>query len=94
MTAAVADAECHVPWQVDYRERLYAVGRIPTSANRSEGAPRDREWLVMRSMDSALRPLLDVSASTDVQVTSQSCHHVCDNTAVSLLLCYACCPAS
>ena len=54
--------------QVDYRERLYAVGRIPTSANRSEGAPRDREWLVMRSMDAALRPLLDQCVSEEVQV--------------------------
>ena len=54
--------------QVDYRERLYAVGRIPTSANRSEGAPRDREWLVMRSMDSALRPLLDGTTTNEVQV--------------------------
>ena len=53
---------------MDYRERLYAVGRIPTSANRSEGAPRDREWLVMRSMDAALRPLLDEGVSEEVQV--------------------------
>ncbi len=53
---------------MDYRERLYAVGRIPSSANRSEGAPRDREWLVMRSMDGALRPLLRDGISEEVQV--------------------------
>ena len=63
-----ADADCWIPSQIDYRERLYAVGRIPTSSNRSEGAPRDREWLVMRSLDSALRPLLDVSVAMEVQV--------------------------
>ena len=44
--------------QVDYREKLFAIGQIPTTGNRSEGAPRDREVLAMRALDSALRPLL------------------------------------
>lgn len=43
---------------MDYREKLFAIGQIPTTGNRSEGAPRDREVLAMRALDTALRPLL------------------------------------
>jgi polyribonucleotide nucleotidyltransferase len=55
-TAVVADRD-FMPLQVDYRERTAAVGRIPSTFTRREGAPKDREILVARVVDRALRPL-------------------------------------
>lgn len=48
---------CVWRWQVEYRERSAAVGRIPTTFNKREGAPKDREVLVARAVDRAVRPL-------------------------------------
>jgi polyribonucleotide nucleotidyltransferase len=55
-TAVVADRD-FMPLQVDYRERTGAGGRIPSTFTRREGAPKDREILVGRVVDRALRPL-------------------------------------
>lgn len=46
------------PLQVDYREKLYAVGRIPGSYNKREGMGKEHELLASRRLDRALRPLL------------------------------------
>lgn len=46
-----------MPFQVDYRERLSAVGRIPSTNDRRERFGSDREVLVARLIDRALRPL-------------------------------------
>ncbi|GMH37037.1 hypothetical protein BSKO_04910 [Bryopsis sp. KO-2023] len=57
-----------VPLQVDYRERLHAAGRIPTTFNRREGAPKDREVLCMRAIDRAIRPLFPPGFCCETQV--------------------------
>ena len=61
--------------QVDFRERQYAVGRIPTTYTRSEGAPAQRELLAGRAVDRALRPLFDANFTFDTQACSckQNC---------------------
>jgi polyribonucleotide nucleotidyltransferase len=46
------------PLQVDYREKLYAVGRIPGTYNKREGAPKEHELLAARRMERAVRALL------------------------------------
>jgi len=46
-----------VPLMVDYRERSYAKGKIPSTFPRREGAPKEREILAMRVIDRAMRPL-------------------------------------
>lgn len=48
-----------VPLTVEYRQRHHAVGKIPTSANRSDNRRlTDAETLASRAIDRALRPLL------------------------------------
>ena len=47
------------PMTVDYRQRHHAVGKIPTSANRTDNRrPSESEILASRAIDRALRPLL------------------------------------
>lgn len=35
--------------QVDYREKLYAVGRIPSTYNKREGTAKEHELLAVRA---------------------------------------------
>ena len=60
---------------MDYREKLFSIGKIPMTGNRMEGPPRDREVLAMRALDSALRPLFP--PGTDVQVRRSNETHRC-----------------
>ena len=47
------------PLTVDYRQRHHAVGKIPTSANRTDNRrPLESEILAARAIDRSLRPLL------------------------------------
>ncbi|MEK7287226.1 MAG: polyribonucleotide nucleotidyltransferase [Elusimicrobiota bacterium] len=46
-----------LPLTVDYRERNYAMGRIPGGFFRREGRPKDTEILSSRLTDRSLRPL-------------------------------------
>lgn len=46
------------PITIDYREKLYAVGRIPGTYNKREGAPKEHELLAGRRLERAIRPLL------------------------------------
>ncbi|KAL3925591.1 MAG: hypothetical protein SGILL_000314 [Bacillariaceae sp.] len=53
-----------IPLMVDYRQRYHAVGKIPTTANRSDNRrPTDAETLASRAIDRALRPLLQTPPS-------------------------------
>lgn len=54
--------------QVDFRERQYAIGKMPTSFTRAEGPPAIREVLAGRAIDRALRPLFPPSFTFDIQV--------------------------
>eukprot|EP00238_Polyblepharides_amylifera_P010829 CAMPEP_0196587260 /NCGR_PEP_ID=MMETSP1081-20130531/56948_1 /TAXON_ID=36882 /ORGANISM="Pyramimonas amylifera, Strain CCMP720" /LENGTH=755 /DNA_ID=CAMNT_0041909393 /DNA_START=110 /DNA_END=2378 /DNA_ORIENTATION=+ len=57
-----------IPLQVEYRERLWAVGRIPNTFNRREGGPKEREVLIGRAIDRALRPLFHPGYFYETQV--------------------------
>ena len=45
------------PLTVDYREKMYAAGKIPGGFFKREGRPREKEILTSRIIDRPLRPL-------------------------------------
>ena len=56
------------PLTVDYRERAYAVGRIPSVYGRREPRPGTSEQLVARLIDHCIRPLFPKEFKAEVQV--------------------------
>ncbi|MDR2708679.1 MAG: polyribonucleotide nucleotidyltransferase [Elusimicrobiota bacterium] len=46
-----------MPLTVDYREKMYAAGKIPGGFFKREAKPRDNEILVSRLIDRSIRPL-------------------------------------
>lgn len=54
------------PLNVDYEEKLYAVGRIPGSFNRREGKQAEKAILVSRAIDRLMRPLFPKDFRNDV----------------------------
>jgi hypothetical protein len=54
--------------QVDYRERLVAVGQLPSRADRRDPGGTEREVLGARLVDRALRPLLPPGWAAPTQV--------------------------
>lgn len=54
--------------QVEFRERQYTVGRVPTTWNKSEGPPGQREMLASSTIEQALRPLFPPGFTFDTQV--------------------------
>jgi polyribonucleotide nucleotidyltransferase len=66
--AAAAAAAVTLSFQVDYRERLSAVGRLPLRPDRRERVGSERELLVARLVDRALRPLIPPGFLYDTQV--------------------------
>ncbi|MCG9128677.1 polyribonucleotide nucleotidyltransferase [Candidatus Poribacteria bacterium] len=56
------------PLTVDYRERAYAAGRIPTVYGRREPRPGTNEQLVARLIDHCIRPLFPKDFKAEVQV--------------------------
>ncbi|NIO00928.1 MAG: polyribonucleotide nucleotidyltransferase [Candidatus Latescibacteria bacterium] len=59
------------PLYVEYREKLYAAGRIPGGFFKREGRPHDKETLIARLIDRPIRPLFDKNFRHEVQVTAQ-----------------------
>jgi polyribonucleotide nucleotidyltransferase len=59
-----------MPLQVEYKEKFSAIGRFPGGFLKRESRPSDREILVSRLIDRALRPLFpdDYHAETFVNV--------------------------
>ncbi|KAK7381409.1 hypothetical protein VNO78_34081 [Psophocarpus tetragonolobus] len=57
-----------LPLTVDYQEKQFAQGVIPTSFMRREGAPRERELLCGRIIDRPIRPLFPPGFYHEVQV--------------------------
>ncbi|HCJ66251.1 MAG TPA: polyribonucleotide nucleotidyltransferase [Elusimicrobia bacterium] len=57
-----------LPLTVDYRERTYAAGKIPGGFYKREGRPREREILISRLTDRAIRPLFEEDFDREVQV--------------------------
>jgi len=60
-----------LPLTVDYKEKFAASGRIPGGFFRREARPSEREILVMRIVDRALRPLFPDDYHAEVQVMLQ-----------------------
>lgn len=56
--------------QVEFLDRAYAYGRIPTRADRRDAAGSDRETLAARAVDRALRPLVPPGLAAAVQVVN------------------------
>lgn len=57
-----------LPLVIDYREKKYAVGSIPTNYFRREARPADHEVLAMRLIDRPLRPMFPEGFYDEVQV--------------------------
>ncbi|XP_077221044.1 polyribonucleotide nucleotidyltransferase isoform X2 [Tasmannia lanceolata] len=57
-----------LPLTVDYQEKQYAQGVIPTTFMRREGAPKERELLCGRLIDRPIRPLFPAGFYHEVQV--------------------------
>ncbi len=58
-----------LPLTVDYRERMYAAGRIPGARFRREGPPSEKEILSGRQIDHAIRPLFPKDYFYETQVS-------------------------
>ncbi|HBH02277.1 MAG TPA: polyribonucleotide nucleotidyltransferase [Candidatus Rokubacteria bacterium] len=56
------------PLTVEYRERMYAGGRIPGGYFKREGAPVKKETLTSRLIDRPIRPLFPDGFRNEVQV--------------------------
>ena len=72
LVTVVADDSDHdldfFPLTVDYRERAYATGRIPTVYGRREPRPGTSEQLIARLIDHCIRPLFPKDFKAEVQV--------------------------
>ncbi len=68
MSATPREGMDFFPLQVDYEEKLYAVGKIPGSFKRREGRPADKAILTSRLIDRPLRPLFPKGLFNDVVV--------------------------
>src|SRR5213595_3313343 len=62
------EAQDFFPLTVEYRERMYAGGRIPGGYFRREGAPSKRETLTSRLIGRPIRPLFPGGFRNEVQV--------------------------
>lgn len=54
--------------KVDYQEKQFAQGVIPSTYLRREGAPKERELLCGRLIDRPIRPLFPAGFYHEVQV--------------------------
>ncbi len=59
------------PLYVEYREKLYAAGRIPGGFFKREGRPGEKETLISRLIDRPIRPLFNEDFRHEVQVSAQ-----------------------
>ncbi|MDA1190117.1 MAG: polyribonucleotide nucleotidyltransferase [Candidatus Poribacteria bacterium] len=70
-TVAAPDARADLdffPLTVDYRERFYAVGRVPNVYGRREPRPGTGETLTARQIDHCIRPLFPKAFKFETQV--------------------------
>ena len=59
------------PLTVDYRESVFAAGKIPGGWFKREGRPTLKETLTSRLIDRPLRPLFEEGYNDDTMVTAQ-----------------------
>ena len=67
----IPENQSFFPLTVDYREKLYAVGRIPGGFFKRENRPRDHETLTSRLIDRSLRPMFSEDLYTPLQINAQ-----------------------
>ncbi len=60
-----------LPLLVEYREQTFAAGKIPGGFLKREGRPKDREILIGRAIDRALRPLFPEGMMDEVEIVVQ-----------------------
>ncbi|MBN1517799.1 polyribonucleotide nucleotidyltransferase [Candidatus Sumerlaeota bacterium] len=89
----------YFPLFIDYRDKMYADGRIPGSFFRREGRPTDHETLKARIVDRPLRPLFPDHYRDEVQiflntysVDQEHVDYVISVNAASLALLISACP--
>jgi len=68
-----------LPLTVDYREKMYAAGRIPGGFFKREGRPTEKEILSSRLTDRALRPLFPSGYNAEIQVHLNVLSHDAEN---------------
>ncbi|KAK3272309.1 hypothetical protein CYMTET_19388 [Cymbomonas tetramitiformis] len=74
-----------MPLSVEYREKAYAHGRLPQNNSRREGVSKDREILIGRAIDRAIRPLFPKGFYYETQIMN---HILCaDGTQDPDVLC-------
>ncbi|HHS13760.1 MAG TPA: polyribonucleotide nucleotidyltransferase [bacterium] len=56
------------PLSVEYREKTYAIGKIPGGFFKREGRPQEKEILSARLIDRPIRPLLPMEFMYEVQI--------------------------
>ena len=59
-----------LPLTVEYRERTYAMGKIPGGFIKREGRPKDSEILCARLIDRPLRPFFPEGFTNDTQIAA------------------------
>ncbi len=72
MSAAPREGMDFFPLQVDYEEKMFAVGKIPGGFKKREGRASDKAILTARLIDRPLRPLFPKGLYNDVVVTAQA----------------------
>ncbi len=72
MSASPREGMDFFPLQVDYEEKMYAVGKIPGGFKKREGRASDKAILTSRLIDRPLRPLFPKGLFNDVVVIAQA----------------------
>ncbi len=72
MSEAPREGMDFFPLQVDYEEKMYAIGKIPGGFKKREGRASDKAILTARLIDRPLRPLFPKGLFNDVVVTAQA----------------------
>ena len=72
MSATPREGIDFFPLQVDYEEKMYAVGKIPGGFKRREGRASDKAILTARLIDRPLRPLFPKGLFNDVVVVASA----------------------
>jgi polyribonucleotide nucleotidyltransferase len=57
-----------LPLSVEYREKTYAIGKIPGGFFKREGRPKEKEVLSARLIDRPIRPLIPKDFPYEIQV--------------------------
>jgi len=77
------------PLTVDYREKMYAAGKIPGGFFKREARPTQKEILTMRLIDRPLRPLFPEGFMDEVQIQCMVLSSDQENDADVLAMCGA-----